>query len=127
MIGAKPDKPRALRLTAQYADYWNVFHLQPARADCPDAGSGRCGLHKGPPKPATLQRTSTVLFDVPVAPKGAALADWRNYRTVAGPIPAVHRKWPTLCVPSPALAWGMCELWLDPYSVAGHRGLRAGS
>jgi len=67
MIGARPDRPRALRLTAQYADYWNIFainqveNLTPA-LEAVDAACAKVGRD-----PATLQRTVTVLVDFPGA------------------------------------------------------------
>jgi alkanesulfonate monooxygenase SsuD/methylene tetrahydromethanopterin reductase-like flavin-dependent oxidoreductase (luciferase family) len=64
LIGAEPNRPRALRLTAQYADYWNIFavnqvtNLAPAR-EAMDAACVKSGRD-----PATL-RTVTVLIDLP--------------------------------------------------------------
>jgi alkanesulfonate monooxygenase SsuD/methylene tetrahydromethanopterin reductase-like flavin-dependent oxidoreductase (luciferase family) len=65
LIGAKPNRPRALRLTAQYADYWNIFSvnqvakLAPTR-EAMDAACVRAGRD-----PATLKRTVTMLIDLP--------------------------------------------------------------
>ena len=65
LIGAAPNRPRALRLTAQYADYWNIFsvnevtNLAPAR-EAMDAACVKAGRD-----PAMLQLTVTVLIDLP--------------------------------------------------------------
>ena len=73
MIGAKPNRPRVLRLTAQYADYWNTFHepgsLALARAAV-DAACTKAGRD-----PASLLRTVTVPVQLPGADAEPS-ADW---------------------------------------------------
>lgn len=64
MIGARPDRPRALRLTAQYADYWNIFHanrphMVPPMRQAVDAACAKAGRD-----PATLLRTVTTVVDL---------------------------------------------------------------
>ena len=63
MIGARADRPRALRLTAEYADYSNMFlksdNLPPARAAL-DAACVKAGRD-----PATLKRTVSVNIEFP--------------------------------------------------------------
>ena len=119
MIGAKPDKPRALRLTAQYADYWNMFTCSQPERIVPMLQAVDAACTKTGRDPATLQRTSTVLFDVPVTPRGASLAAWRKFRAAAGPEPAVRRKWPISLQAFARAGVGHVQVWLDPYSLAG--------
>ena len=63
MIGARATRPRALRLTAEYAEYWNMF-LQPGSLpvarDAVDAACAKAGRD-----PATLKRTVTVPIELP--------------------------------------------------------------
>ncbi len=82
MIGARFDRPRALRLTAQYADYWHGYYrpetLAPALAAL-DAACGKAGRD-----PATLQRTVTMLVDLPGA-VGQPTGEWiRRIRATLG-------------------------------------------
>ena len=83
MIGARADRPRALRLTAQYADYWHRFYNAEnlaASLTAVDAACVRVGRD-----PATLQRTVTVLVDLPGTP-GQPSGEWvRRIRASLGP------------------------------------------
>jgi alkanesulfonate monooxygenase SsuD/methylene tetrahydromethanopterin reductase-like flavin-dependent oxidoreductase (luciferase family) len=69
------------RLAAQYADYWNDLgvdraeNLAPAR-EAVDAACSKVGR-----EPATLQRTSVMLIDLPGAYKGPFADQLRQYRS----------------------------------------------
>jgi len=65
MIGAKPDRPRALRLTAQYADYWNIFAINQVEALRPALAAVDAACAKTRRDPSTLRRTATILVDLP--------------------------------------------------------------
>ena len=114
MIGAKPDRPRALRLTAQYADYWNVFPCSQPGQIIPMLEAVDAACIKAGRDPSTLQRTSTVLFDFLSRPKALLLRLGGTSGRPQGRYPAAHRKLPTLCVPSPAQALAMCKSGLIP-------------
>ena len=109
MIGAKPDKPRALRLTAQYADYWNVFPCSQPGKIVPMLEAVDAACVKAGRDPATLQRTSTVLFDLPVTPKALLSRRGGTSERPQHRYPAAHRRLPTRCGPSPAQASVMCR------------------
>jgi alkanesulfonate monooxygenase SsuD/methylene tetrahydromethanopterin reductase-like flavin-dependent oxidoreductase (luciferase family) len=119
MIGAKPDRPRALRLTAQYADYWNVFPCSRPERIAPMREAVDAACQKAGRDPATLQRTSTVLFDLPVAPKGASLASWRNFRTASEPVSGSPQEIAATLRAFARAGVGHVQVWLDPYSLAG--------
>jgi alkanesulfonate monooxygenase SsuD/methylene tetrahydromethanopterin reductase-like flavin-dependent oxidoreductase (luciferase family) len=76
MIGARPERRRALRLAAQYADYWNLFGIDhpdgiaPAR-QAMDAACVRLGRD-----PTTLARTVSVLIDLPGLPRAPDGSEW---------------------------------------------------
>lgn len=84
MIGAH--RPRMFRLTAQYADSYNMFGHSDADGARPileavDAACTRIGRD-----PATLERTAGVLIDVPGAYQGPLGDEYRPYRTTLGAI-----------------------------------------
>lgn len=83
MIGARADRPRALRLTAQYADYWHCFYNSETLAATLATLDAAC-LKVGR-DPKTLQRTVTVLVDLPGMP-GQQSGEWvRRIRASLGP------------------------------------------
>jgi probable F420-dependent oxidoreductase len=119
MIGAKPDKPRALRLTAQYADYWNMFTCSQPERIVPMLQAVDAACTKTGRDPATLQRTSTVLLDVPVTPKGASLAGWQKFRAAAGSQAGTPQEMADTLRAFARAGVGHVQVWLDPYSLAG--------
>jgi alkanesulfonate monooxygenase SsuD/methylene tetrahydromethanopterin reductase-like flavin-dependent oxidoreductase (luciferase family) len=85
LIGARPDKLRALRLTAQYADYWNIFAVNQVEKILPALAAVDSACMKAGRDPATLQRTVTLLVDLPgsESTKAGGLANYRASRTPA--------------------------------------------
>ena len=83
LIGAR--QPHMLRLTAQYADYWNIVgindveNLIPVR-DAVDAACSKVGRD-----PTTLQRTLMLLVDLPGSYKGPLPDELRRYRSIRTP------------------------------------------
>jgi alkanesulfonate monooxygenase SsuD/methylene tetrahydromethanopterin reductase-like flavin-dependent oxidoreductase (luciferase family) len=65
LIGARPDRPRSLRLTAQYADYWNIFAVNQVENVVPALQALDAACAKAGREPTTLKRTVTVLVDLP--------------------------------------------------------------
>jgi len=119
MIGARPHRPRALRLTAQYADLWNVFPCSEPDKIVPMIQAVDAACNKLGRDPATLERTSTVLFDVPASPKGASLAAWRKFRAACGPQGGSPEELADTLRAFARAGVGHVQLWLDPYSLAG--------
>lgn len=119
MIGAKPDKPRALRLTAQYADCWNVFPCSRPEQIVPMMQAVDAACTKVGRDPTTLQRTSTVLFDVPVTPNGASLAAWRKFRAAREPQTGTPQEMADTLRAFASAGVDHAQIWLDPYSHAG--------
>ena len=70
LVGAPARSPRMLRLTAQYADYWNgwsINQVDERLASARQAVDTACV--NASRDPATLQRTVTVLIDLPGSEK----------------------------------------------------------
>ena len=65
LIGARPNRARALRLAAQYADYWNIFAVNQVGNLVPALEALDAACVKAGREPATLQRTVTVVVDLP--------------------------------------------------------------
>jgi alkanesulfonate monooxygenase SsuD/methylene tetrahydromethanopterin reductase-like flavin-dependent oxidoreductase (luciferase family) len=118
MIGARPDKPRSLRLTAQYADCWHVFCGQAQRVvpmmKVVDEACTKTGRD-----PLTLQRTSTVMLDVPVTPNGYSHPAWRRFKEATGSQTGTPREIADILRAFAHAGVSHVQVWLDPYSLAG--------
>lgn len=118
LIGARPNRPRALRLAAQYADYWNMYSL--GAAD--DLLSARlavdeaCARHSR--DPSTLKRTISTYIDLPEIEHISMSAAVRSYRSsrawTAGTTEQVVERLRAF-----ALAGiNHVQLWLEPNTLA---------
>jgi len=118
MIGARPDRPRALRLTAQYADCWHVFCSHPQRIlpmlKVVDDASTKIGR-----SPSTLQRTSTVMIDLPVTPNGSSHPAWKKFKDSAGAQTGSPREIADILRAFARAGISHVQVWLDPCSLAG--------
>jgi alkanesulfonate monooxygenase SsuD/methylene tetrahydromethanopterin reductase-like flavin-dependent oxidoreductase (luciferase family) len=79
MIGARPDRPRALRLTARYADYWNIFAFNHLDVLTPALEAMDAACAKFVRDPKTLQRTATLLVDLPGSESDASKGGFSAY------------------------------------------------
>jgi probable F420-dependent oxidoreductase len=117
LIGAQADRPRALRLTAQYADYWNMFigtndedltvvHRAVDEA-CVKAGRD----------PATLHRTASAMIDLPGSEKSpVAVRAYRSSRALpAGTPEELGDRLRALA----GMGISHVQLWLEPNTRAG--------
>ena len=86
MIGAKPDRPRALRLTAQYADYWNAFAVNQPDAVAPMRQAVDAACRKFGRDPTTLRRTLTVMVELPGVKAGVPETTWTKLFSSMKPI-----------------------------------------
>lgn len=117
LIGARANRPRALRLTAQYADYWNMFFTSseeglPAAREAVDAA-----CEKAARDPGTLMRTVSMNIDLAGSHNGSPAV--REYRAARAPI----------CDTTDAMADRLrrlaeagishVQLWLEPNTMAG--------
>src|SRR5262249_22837863 len=119
LIGAKPDRPRALRLAAQYADLWNVFFCSQPDKIVPMLQAVDAACSKTGRDPATLARTSTVLFDAPGTPTGSSLEAWRKFRAACGPQAGSAPEIAETLRAFARTGVSHVQVWLDPYSLAG--------
>jgi probable F420-dependent oxidoreductase len=117
LIGAQADRLRALRLTAQYADYWNMF-----------IGTGDedfTAVHKAVDEacvkagrdPATLHMTASAMIDLPGSEKSpVAVRAYRSSRALpAGTPEELGERLRALA----AAGIGHVQLWLEPNTRAG--------
>ena len=79
MIGARPDRPRALRLLAQYADYWNEFSVNRMDELVPSLRAVDAACLKAGRDPSSLQRTIALLVDLPGSPSDPAKGGFSKY------------------------------------------------
>jgi probable F420-dependent oxidoreductase len=119
LIGAEPNRPRALRLTAQYADYWNIFsvnqvtNLAPAR-EAMDAACVKAGRD-----PATLQRTVTVLIDLPGSESDPAAGGLSGYRASRTPATGTPEELAELLRAFARAGVDHVQIFLEPNTVVG--------
>lgn len=119
LIGARPDRPRALRLTAQYADYWNIFSVNKAEnfASMREAVDAAC--IKAGRDPAALQRTVSVLIDLPGSERNPISKGVRGYRSSRTPATGTSEELAGLLRAFAHEGVGHVQLWLEPNSMAG--------
>ena len=119
LIGAEPNRPRALRLTAQYADYWNIFsvnqiaELVPAR-EAMDAACVTAGRD-----PATLQRTVTMLIDLPGSESDPAAGGVSRYHASRKPATGTPEELAELLRAFARAGVDQVQIYLAPGNVVG--------
>ena len=124
LIGARPGRVRALRLAAQYADYWNMYSLGAAvdLAAARQAVDDACIRHGR--DPTTLGRTISAMIDLPTIdlPTGerdeisAAVRAYRSSRAwAAGTAEDMAGRLRALA----GTGVSHVQLWLEPNSIAG--------
>ncbi|HSI01940.1 MAG TPA: LLM class flavin-dependent oxidoreductase [Reyranella sp.] len=118
MIGAKPDRPRALRLTAQYADYWNVFAINRAEALAPMTQAVDAACRKFGRDPATLQRTVTVVVEFPDCKAGAPENTWTRLLSSMGPLTGTPDEIAEILRGYARAGVDHLQVWLEPFNMA---------
>jgi alkanesulfonate monooxygenase SsuD/methylene tetrahydromethanopterin reductase-like flavin-dependent oxidoreductase (luciferase family) len=118
MIGARPDRPRALRLTAKYADYWNRFNVSRADAIAPmrqavDAACGKVGRDA-----KTLRRTVTVPVDLPSCKAGAPETVWTRLMSSSQPITGSPGQIADALRGFAREGIDHVQIWLEPFNLA---------
>jgi alkanesulfonate monooxygenase SsuD/methylene tetrahydromethanopterin reductase-like flavin-dependent oxidoreductase (luciferase family) len=118
LIGARADRPRSLRLAAQYADYWNTTVNAPkGLAFARQAVDGAC--IKVGRDPAELHRTAHVLIDLPGSNSSQIPVGVRTHRSAR--VPAIGTP-EDLAEQLKAFARegvSHVQLWLEPNMIAG--------
>jgi alkanesulfonate monooxygenase SsuD/methylene tetrahydromethanopterin reductase-like flavin-dependent oxidoreductase (luciferase family) len=121
LVGAPPRSPRMLRLTAQYADYWNgwsINQIDDRFASARLAVDTACV--KAGRDPATLQRTVTVLIDLPGAEKGPVGSWVQRYRSLfAPPVSGSSEKLASLLRGLAREGISHVQVWLEPSTMDG--------
>lgn len=117
LIGARANRPRALRLTAQYADYWNMFFMSPEEdlAAAREAVDVACA--KAARDPATLMRTVSMNIDLPGSCNGSSAV--RAYRAARAPIRGTTEAMADRLRRLAEAGISHVQLWLEPNTMAG--------
>jgi alkanesulfonate monooxygenase SsuD/methylene tetrahydromethanopterin reductase-like flavin-dependent oxidoreductase (luciferase family) len=121
LVGTPARSPRMLRLTAQHADYWNGWSINQVDdrlvsvRRALDAACVKAGRD-----PATLQRTVTVLIDLPGSEKSPQAGWVKRYRSLFTP-PAAGSSEKLASLLRGLGREGVChaQVWLEPSTVAG--------
>jgi alkanesulfonate monooxygenase SsuD/methylene tetrahydromethanopterin reductase-like flavin-dependent oxidoreductase (luciferase family) len=123
MIGARADRPRALRLTAQYADYWHRFYNPETLPDTLATLDAAC--LKAGRDPATLQRTVTLVVNV-TGVSSEPSGEWirRISSTLGVPSSGEPEQLASLLRSLAAQGIGHVQLMLEPNTMAAVDSLR---
>jgi len=112
LIGARANRPRALRLTGQYADYWNVFGCNTNE----DFGAVRKAVDDACVKVgrdrATLQRTASANIDLPGSENSPAAV--RAYRSSRAPTGGAPEEFADRLRALAQHGISYVQLWLEP-------------
>lgn len=118
LVGALAHAPRMLRLTAQYADYWNTVNQLDRLAWVREAVDTAC-LQVGR-DPATLARTVSVLIDLPGSEGGSTPGWVRRFRAFyAPPVTGSSEELVALLQTLAREGISHVQVWLEPSTVAG--------
>lgn len=118
MIGAKPDRPRALRLTAQYAEYWNAFHVNRPDMVAPMRQAVDAACAKAGRDPATLQRTVTTIVDLPGCKTTPVDNAWTRVVASVSPARGTPDELAEMLRGYARAGVDHIQVWLEPYSMA---------
>ena len=119
MIGARADRPRALRLAARAADYWNIFAFNRAEETNEARAAVDAACVAAGRDPATLRKTVGVLIDLPGVPSEGLSAGFSAYRAPRKPLTGSVEE---IAAGLRAFARAGVEhvqLWLAPSTMAG--------
>jgi alkanesulfonate monooxygenase SsuD/methylene tetrahydromethanopterin reductase-like flavin-dependent oxidoreductase (luciferase family) len=117
LIGAR--QPHMLRLTAQYADYWNIVRINDVENLIPVREAVNAACSKVGRDPATLQRTLTLLVDLPGSYQGPLPDELRRYRSIGTPpVTGTPEEMADLLRAFAREGVSHIQLWLEPNTMA---------
>jgi probable F420-dependent oxidoreductase len=118
LIGARADRPRSLRLTAQYADYWNISANTAedavAARQTVDAACVKVGRD-----PATLGRTAHALIDLPGSDGSQIPGAVQAHRSARAPAAGTTEELAESLRAFASAGISHVQLWLEPNTMAG--------
>jgi alkanesulfonate monooxygenase SsuD/methylene tetrahydromethanopterin reductase-like flavin-dependent oxidoreductase (luciferase family) len=119
LIGARTDRPRSLRLTAQYADQWNTTqaHIAADIAPIRDAVDNACV--KVGRDPATLLGTAHLLIDLPGSETGHVPGWVRAHRSARPVLSGTTEELGRHLRAFARAGIANVQVWLEPNTIAG--------
>jgi probable F420-dependent oxidoreductase len=119
LIGARADRPRSLRLTAQYADLWNTTQAVAAEDIGPMREAVDNACVKVGREPATLLRTAHLLIDLPGS-DGGDIPDWvRAHRSSRPVVRGTPEQLAQGLKAFASAGISHVQVWLEPNTMAG--------
>jgi alkanesulfonate monooxygenase SsuD/methylene tetrahydromethanopterin reductase-like flavin-dependent oxidoreductase (luciferase family) len=120
LIGtARPDRPRMLRLCAQYADYWNIVwanqmaDLLPA-LQAIDAACAKTGRN-----PATLRRSVAMAVVLPAAEQQRTTENWARFLFRRPPATGTVEQLADHLRTYAQKGIDHVQLWIEPFTMSG--------
>ena len=119
LIGtARPDRPRMLRLCAQYADYWNIVWVNQVADLVPALQAVDAACAKARRDPATLRRSVALAVVLPAAEQRTS-ENWARYLFRRPPATGTPEQLADHLRAYAQKGIDHVQLWIEPFTTTG--------
>ena len=120
LIGtARPDRPRMLRLCAQYADYWNIVWANQISDLLPALQAIDAACAKTGRDPATLRRSVAMAVVLPAAEQQRTTENWARYLFRRPPATGTVEQLADHLRTYAQKGIDHVQLWIEPFTMSG--------
>ena len=120
LIGtARPDRPRMLRLCAQYADYWNIVWANQMADLLPALQAIDASCAKTGRDPATLRRSVAMAVVLPTAEQQRTTENWARYLFRRPPATGTVEQLADHLRTYAQKGIDHVQLWIEPFTMSG--------
>jgi len=120
LIGtSRPDRPRMLRLCAQYADYWNIVWANQMADLLPALQAIDAACAKTGRDPATLRRSVAMAVVLPAAEQQRTTENWARYLFRRPPATGTVEQLADHLRTYAQKGIDHVQLWIEPFTMSG--------
>ena len=120
LIGtARPDRPRMLRLCAQYAEYWNIVWANQMADLLPALQAIDAACAKTGRDPATLRRSVAMAVVLPAAEQQRTTENWARYLFRRPPATGTVEQLADHLRTYALKGIDHVQLWIEPFTMSG--------
>jgi len=120
LIGtARPDRPRMLRLCAQYAEYWNIVWANQMADLLPALQAIDAACAKTGRDPATLRRSVAMAVVLPAAEQQRTTENWARYLFRRPPATGTVEQLADHLRTYAQKGIDHVQLWIEPFTMSG--------
>jgi len=120
LIGtSRPDRPRMLRLCAQYADYWNIVWANQLTDLLPALQAIDAACAKTGRDPATLRRSVAMAVVLPAAEQQRTTENWARYLFRRPPATGTVEQLADHLRTYALKGIDHVQLWIEPFTISG--------